>query len=101
MVESLRDWAIVVLAALAVVQTLLIIALVLVLLRVTLLIKGKIGPVLDSARDTLGNVQGTSSFVSDTLVKPIIKVTSFTTGVRKALAIITRLSRPKGGKQHG
>jgi len=65
------------------------------------LIFRRVKPILDSAKGTLGNIQGTSSFVSDVLVKPVIKVVSFATGVRKAMAVVAGLSKRKGGKKGG
>ncbi len=101
MPDNLRDWAIVILAVIAIIQSLFWIVLLAVLIRVFLQLKSKTGPILDSVTDTMATVRGTSSFVSDTVVKPIIKVASFAAGVRRTLAVISRLSGRRRGKQHG
>ncbi|MBI2886349.1 MAG: hypothetical protein HYY02_03975 [Chloroflexi bacterium] len=85
----LRDLAIVILAVLAIVQLLL-------LLTVTVLLWRKVSPVLDSAKATMDNVQGTSAFIAETTVHPVIRVISFITGVRKATGAMARLIKRKG-----
>ena len=92
--SELRDLFIVIYAGLGIVATVLIIVF-------TLLLYFKVSPILDSAAGTARNVRGTSTFVSDTIVKPIIKVRSFTSGVQRAMGIVTRLSGRKEEREDG
>ena len=93
-VAYLRDWIIVVFAFLGVIGALVFIVSVLFILR-------KVSPILDSAKITFQNVKGTSSFVSEKVVEPIIKTYGFAAGARRTIGIITRLSKRKGGRRHG
>ncbi len=87
---EIRDIAIIVVGVLAIILILLMIAL-------TALLLVKVGPILDSAKGTLSNVRGTSTFVSDMAVKPIVRTLGFASGVRKAVGVILSLTRRKKG----
>ena len=97
-IEYARDWAVIVLAALALVQSLLVIVLVAVLVNVSLTLKRGVIPILDSVRHTVDNVRGTSTFVSNTVVKPVVRATSFIMGVQKGITVLGRIFRRKGGR---
>lgn len=88
---SIRDLAIVILAVLAIIQLILTIVL-------SLVIYAKVVPLLESAKKTATRVQGTTAFVSDTAVKPIISTIAFATGITRALAILTRVAKRRGGR---
>lgn len=107
---SVRDVAIVLLAL----ETLVIGALLAItLLQIRSLVRvlrDEVLPMLQSANDTVTTVKGTTRFVSDTVVSPIIKVTSVSTGTLQALRslalIVRRVGRrdgtgmpPAGGSQ--
>jgi hypothetical protein len=85
MIAVARDWAVVILCSVGIVATLIFIVCALFLFF-------KVRPLLDSATATARNVQGTSIFLSDTIVKPIIKVRSFASGAQRAIGIMTGLS---------
>ena len=91
MVATLRDLVIVALGAMGIIT-------LLVILVLTVMVYSKLSPILDSVRKTMGNIQGTSSLVSDVVVKPVIRTASFAAGARKAVAFVLGLSRKKGGK---
>jgi len=93
----LRDLAIIVLAVLAIIDAIVILIVALVLLNIVRATKRKVDPILDMVQGTVGNVHGTSSFVSDLVVKPIIKVASFAAGARRAVSVATGFTRRKGG----
>jgi len=83
--EVVRDIAIILLAL----ETLVIGILLLVTLgRVRELIRilrDEVRPVLLSLQDTVHTVRGTTHIVSDTVVNPLIRVNSISTGARRAL----------------
>lgn len=91
MLAALRDIAIVILALVAILE-------LLVLLIVAVLIYKKLSPVLDSARAATNNVRGTTAFMADTLVKPIIGTIGFAVGARRTLSVLTGLGKRKGGR---
>ncbi|MGC9358619.1 MAG: hypothetical protein ACP5GX_12160 [Anaerolineae bacterium] len=95
-----RDIAIVFVA----VETFLIgIAVIVLAVQVQILVKvlrEEIQPLLRSVNDTASTVRGTTEFVSDNFVSPIIKVAGFTAGVQKVASnlkgVISGL-RPRSG----
>lgn len=54
------------------------------------LLRDEIKPILNSADETVRTVKGTTTFVSDTFVTPMVRVSSFATGVAQALRILAR-----------
>lgn len=91
LLAQLRDLVVVIFAVLGIGAFLLFISLMIILYR-------KVGPILDTARSTFGDIRGTSSFVSDTLVKPLIKLVSLASGTRKAIGFLMKFSRRKERK---
>ncbi|MBI2912081.1 MAG: hypothetical protein HYY05_08050 [Chloroflexi bacterium] len=93
-----RDVAIIVLATLAVVQTLLIIVLAVVLLRTTMLLRGKAADLLDRSTRTVGTVESTVSVVSDVVLKPLARMVGAVSGVRRVMAVLTGISHRRRGR---
>ena len=61
----------------------------------------KIRSILDSVRQTLGNVRNVRSMVSDNIVKPLVSISSFLQGLRQALEFISRASKREEDKRSG
>jgi hypothetical protein len=85
-----RDLSIVFLAVESLVIGILLIILILQLVSLTKLLRDEIKPILNSADETVRTVRGTTTFVSDTFVTPMVRVSSFAAGVAQALRILTR-----------
>ncbi len=92
-----RDLAIVFLAIEALVVTLLLGAVVVLLWRLIALIQRELKPVLASMRQTANTVRGTTEFVSDSFVSPMIKLSSFASGSMGAMRAILFQRRHKEG----
>ena len=75
--QSIRDVALIALALLAILQ-------ILVLLVISISLYRKVGPLYKTIQMTLGNVQGTTAFLSETTVSPVIRILSFLAGLRAA-----------------
>jgi len=88
--ESVRDVALIILAILAIVQ-------VLVLLMISVTLYRKIGPLLESIKATLGNVQGTTAFLAETTVSPVIRLLGILAGVRAATSKVGDMMRGRQG----
>ncbi len=73
--QELRDIAIVILALFGVLQLLLLVVL-------TILLYKKLLPVLEATKRTIQNIQGTTNFVSETTVRPLIRALSVVSGIR-------------------
>ncbi len=85
-----RDLAIVLLAVESLVIGIVLIVLILEVRSLARLLRDEIKPILDSADETVRTVRGTTTFVSDNLITPVVRVSSFATGVAQALRILTR-----------
>jgi cytochrome b subunit of formate dehydrogenase len=95
----LRDIAVIILAFETLVVIFFLGVMTVLLIYVILTLEREIKPVLDATSETVYTVRGTTTFVSDTVVSPIIKVASTVGAIRGAAQAIAGL-RPKGrGKQ--
>jgi hypothetical protein len=64
----------------------------------------KITPILDTTQETVSNVsetvntvRGTATFMSDTVVSPVIKVVSYASGVKRAIKTLTKWRSMRSG----
>jgi len=85
----LRDISIIVLALVTGVIGLFLIILIFQLQSLTALLRDEIKPILDSANQTANTVRGTTTFVSDAVVTPMIRVASVAAGVTRTLRVLT------------
>src|SRR5581483_6701871 len=66
------------------------------------LINTSIKPVIETTQESVTNVTGTTQFLGDTIVTPIIRVLSFFAGLRRFLGVFTGISnrlRPSKGEK--
>jgi hypothetical protein len=87
---SVRDLAIILLALESLVIGVVLVVLILEIRNLAKLLREEIKPIVDSADETVRTVRGTTSFVSETFVNPIIRASSFISGVMQAFRIFTR-----------
>lgn len=92
----LRDISIVVLALITIVIGLLLAVLIFQLQSLIVLLRNEIKPILDSANQTARTVRGTTTFVSDAVVTPVISAASFASAVRQAIRVLAGGRRKKG-----
>ncbi len=92
--EELRDLFIVIYALAGIGAIIFLSILVFLVFR-------KIRSILDSGRETLGNVRNISSVVSDNIVKPLVSISSFLQGLRQALEFISRAAKREEEKRSG
>ena len=100
--DTVRDWVIIVLFSIGILTgfVMLIASIAVAVAAVALigalrnLVTEKVVPLADEARLTVENLRGTSEFMSEKAVKPVVKVYSFMAGVKKAASVVTGL----GGK---
>ena len=85
-----RDLAIILLALESLVIGVVLIILVWESRNLAKLLREEINPILDSADETARTVRGTTVFVSDTFVNPLVRASSFASGVTQALRILIR-----------
>ena len=84
---------------LSVVLVIVLIALAFVLRKV---VKENAAPALDSLRQSIDNIKGTTEFAGETVASPIIRVYSVFKGVRTGLGAVTNVGdRIRGRKRKG
>jgi len=98
--EFLRDVAIIILAFETLVVIFFLGVVTVLLIYVILTLEREIKPVLDATSETVYTVRGTTTFVSDTVVSPIMQVASIVGAVKGAVQAIAGL-RPKGRGKRG
>jgi len=99
-----RDIAIVFVAVETFLIGMALLVLIVEIQTLTKVLREEIQPVLRSVNDTAATVRGTTEFMSENLVSPVIKAVSFTAGVRRVLGDllgVVTASRPhsKSGPQ--
>ena len=105
-VETFRDWVIIVMGIMVAAYFLVLMLMTLVLSFVTRallhkvsdLLDERVQPLLDSARETATTVKGTTSYVSNAAVEPIIRTAGVIAGVRRAAGVIAGLTGAGGEK---
>jgi hypothetical protein len=85
---TIRDIVIVFMAAEALVIGLALVILIAQIARLTTLIQNEIRPILTSTQETLDTVRGTTAFIGNNLVDPVIKANSSLAAVRRALDLL-------------
>jgi hypothetical protein len=91
-----RDIAIIVVAFESIVIGALLAVLVIQVIRLVVLLRDEVLPIIRSTQDTVGTVRGTATFVSDHVVQPVVTVASYTAGARKAASTLFGFFRPNG-----
>lgn len=96
----LRDVAIIILAFETLVVIFFLGVMTVLLIYVILTLEREIKPVLNATSETVYTVRGTTTFISDTVVSPIMTVASIVGAARGAAQAIAGL-RPKGRGKRG
>ena len=92
-VVAVGSIAVLVLLAILVVIVVLGLATRALIRRATRLLNDEVSPLLGSAQETVHTVRGTTTFVSESTVKPIIRVYGVLAGARRAAGVITGIGR--------
>ena len=87
---SVRDVAIIVLAIESILVGIALVFLIFQINSLIRLLKEEIKPLLESANETAGTMRGTTKFISDKVVNPVISVTSTVSGAQQALKALVR-----------
>jgi hypothetical protein len=64
-------------------------------------VKENAAPALDSLRQSIDNVRGTTEFAGETVASPIIRVYSVFKGVRTGVSAVTNLPTRVKGRRKG
>lgn len=88
--EKIRDVFIIFMALESMVIGLALIILIVQLAQLSNLLQNEVKPILDSTQETVSTLRGTTRFLSDNLVEPVIKLNQYLAG----LQAITKFVRP-------
>lgn len=89
----IRDIFIIFMALQSLLIGVVLIILIIQVAKLTNLLQNEIKPILDSTNETVSNLRGTSMFLSDNLVEPVMKVNEYTAGFRQLLTTIGLIRR--------
>ena len=95
----LRDISIIVLALVTGVIGLFLVILIFQLQSLMALLRDEIKPILDSANETASTVRGTTTFVSDAVVTPMINLVSLAAGIGQTLRTLASTGRKGKGQR--
>ena len=87
-IEAIRDILIIVLALESCIFGVAILLLLIMVIRLVNMLEFEIKPILQKTNETVSMVRGTTTFVSDNVVKPVTKMSSYAVATRSALKIL-------------
>ena len=86
--EIIRDIVIIFMAVESSLIGIVMIILITQLARLTAMLQNEIKPILDSTNETLNTLRGTTAFLSNNLVDPVVKANSVITALRRAIELL-------------
>jgi hypothetical protein len=86
--ENIRDIFIIFMALESLVIGAALVILIIQLASLINLLNNEIKPILDATNETIATLRGTSEFLSQNLVEPVVKLNSYLAGLQKALEMI-------------
>lgn len=95
-VVLIRDIAIIVLALESLIIGVLLILLILQMRGLARMLQEEVQPILESAKETATTVRGTTVFVSDTFVKPLIKAAGYASAANRVMNVLARRKGRRG-----
>jgi hypothetical protein len=87
-VETARDIAIIFLAVLNIIWLIILCIIGFVILRLVLQVKGKVPELMDTASSTARSVKGTTEFVGEAVVTPVIRLTALVVALGKFFSVL-------------
>jgi hypothetical protein len=93
-VARIRDIFIIFLAIQSLLIGLALVILMIQLARLINLLQNEIKPILDSTNETVSNLRGTTTFLSDSLVGPVIKLNEYMAGITQLLMTVGLVRKP-------
>jgi hypothetical protein len=92
--RSVRDIFLILLALEFMVVGVAMVVMIIQLSRLLLLLEMEIRPMLEDATDTLNTLRGTSLFLSENLLEPVIQLRSSLAGIRRMLEALGVFRKP-------
>lgn len=98
--EQIRDMFIIVLAVQSLMMGLVMVILILQLARLINLLQNEIRPILDSTNETVNHLRGTTLFLSENVVEPVIKMNEYLAGFTQFFATIGLVKKSRKKNNH-
>jgi hypothetical protein len=92
---QIRDVFIILMALESLLLGLVLVILIIQLARLINLLQNEIKPILDSTNETVSTLRGTTAFLSNNLVEPVVKMNEYFAGIQQALRVIGLARRKK------
>ena len=86
--EAVRDVFIIALALESCIFGILLTIMLIMLVRLVNMLEFEIKPILEKTNETIGMVRGTTTFVGENVVQPVVKGTAFMAGIRRGLRVL-------------
>ena len=86
--DRIRDVFIIFMALESLVLGLVLVILIVQVSRLINLLQNEIKPILESTNETISTLRGTTAFLSNNLVEPVMKMNEYSAGVREALKLV-------------
>ncbi len=100
--DRIRDVFIIFLALESMVLGLVLVILIVQLARLINLLQNEIKPILNSTNQTVSTLRGTTAFLSNNLVEPVIKLNEYLAGLQQAFRVVgLARGKPKNSKSQG
>ncbi len=97
--QVLRDIFIILMAVESLAIGILLIVLIFQLINLTTLLREEVLPILNSTNETVNTVKQTTTFVSDVVVSPLVKVASTVSAVQGGLRAVFGRRRSRNGSR--
>ncbi|OGO34894.1 MAG: hypothetical protein A2W35_20815 [Chloroflexi bacterium RBG_16_57_11] len=92
---KIRDVFIIFMALQSILTGMTLVILMIQLARLTNLLQNEIKPILDSTNETMNNLRGTTNFLSENLVEPVIKLNEYTAGLSTFFQALGLVRKPR------
>ncbi len=92
-VAQIRDIFIIFMAIQSLLIGLVLVILMIQLARLINLLQNEVKPILDSTNETINNLRGTTVFLSESVVEPVIKMNEYLAGLTQLLAVLGLMKR--------
>lgn len=87
-IETIRDIFIIALALESCLFGIILMVMMVMLVRLVNTLEFEIKPILEQTNETIGTVKGTTTFVSQNVVNPVVKATGYVAGFRRGVKVL-------------
>ena len=77
------------------------VALIILIVQIAVMInvlKNEIKPILDTTNETINHLRGTTAFLSNNLVEPVIKMNEYSAGLKRFVDLLKPSGKPRKSK---